>query len=412
MQVSMRLKSPAHYTESKLQLKVVFAAGLTIFGTSEIAKMFFKEIIGQNAVKQRLIQSVREERVSHAQLFAGPPGTGKLALAIAYAQYVACTNRQENDSCGECPSCKKYRKLIHPDLHFVFPVVKTPKFKEPVSDNFLEEWRQMMAQNFYFNIDQWFDLIGVENAQGLIYSHQSEEIIRKLNLKSYESEYKVMIIWLPEKMHAACANKLLKMIEEPPVKTLFVLVTENEEDIISTIRSRCQLITIPPIDPDSIEKAIRAMPDSEGIDVRNIVHLAKGNYDKALELIQPDEQSLYNLERFKELMRFSYGRKFGDLLKWADQVAGIGREKQKSLLNYFLTILRENFVYNLKVRDLNFMNDQEEEFSKRFSPFINERNILELTEVFETAFAHIGMNGNPRIIFSDVSFKITKLIRK
>lgn len=374
--------------------------------------MFFKEIIGQSAVKQRLIQSVREERVSHAQLFAGPPGTGKLALAIAYAQYVACTNRQENDSCGECPSCKKYRKLIHPDLHFVFPVIKTKKFDKPVSDNFLEEWRQMIGQNSYFNIDQWFELIGVENAQGLIYAHQSEEIIRKLNLKSYESEYKVMIIWLPEKMHVACANKLLKMIEEPPVKTLFVLVTENEEDIISTIRSRCQLITIPPIDSVSIEKAIGEMTGSEGMDIRNIVHLAKGNYGKALELLQPDEQTLFNLERFKELMRFSYGRKFGDLLKWADQVAGIGREKQKSLLNYFLTILRENFVYNLKVRDLTFMNDQEEEFSKRFSPFINERNILELTEVFETAFAHIGMNGNPRIIFTDVSFKITKLIRK
>jgi DNA polymerase-3 subunit delta' len=221
-----------------------------------------------------------------------------------------------------------------------------------------------------------------------------------------------MIIWLPEKMHVACANKLLKMIEEPPVKTLFVLVTENEEDIISTIRSRCQLITIPPVDADSIVKAIGEMPDSEGIDIRNIVHLAKGNYGKALELLQPDEQTLYNLERFKELMRFSYGRKFGDLLKWADQVAAIGREKQKSLLNYFLTILRENFVYNLKVRDLTFMNDQEEEFSKRFSPFINERNIIELTEVFETAFAQIGMNGNPRIIFADVSFKITKLIRK
>ena len=374
--------------------------------------MFFKEIIGQNAVKQRLIQSVREERVSHAQLFAGPPGTGKLALAIAYAQYVACTNRQENDSCGECPSCKKYRKLIHPDLHFVFPVIKTKKFDKPVSDNFLDEWRQMIGQNPYFNIDQWFELIGVENAQGLIYSHQSEEIIRKLNLKSYESEYKVMIIWLPEKMHVACANKLLKMIEEPPVKTLFVLVTENEEDIISTIRSRCQLITIPPVDPDSIAKAIGEIPGSEEIDIRNIVHLAKGNYGKALELLQPDEQTLYNLERFKELMRFSYGRKFGDLLKWADQVAGIGREKQKSLLNYFLTILRENFVYNLKVRDLTFMNEQEEEFSKRFSPFINERNIMELTEVFETAFAQIGMNGNPRIIFTDVSFKITKLIRK
>lgn len=374
--------------------------------------MFFKEVIGQNAVKQRLIQTVREERVSHAQLFAGPPGTGKLALALAYAQYVACTNRQDNDSCGECPSCKKYRKLIHPDLHFVFPVIKTKKFDKPVSDNFLDEWRQMIGQNPYFTIDQWFELIGVENAQGLIYSHQSEEIIRKLNLKSYESEYKVMIIWLPEKMHVACANKLLKMIEEPPVKTLFVLVTENEEDIISTIRSRCQLITIPPVDPDSVAKAISEIPGSEEIDIRNVVHLAKGNYGKALELLQPDEQTLYNLERFKELMRFSYGRKFGDLLKWADQVAGIGREKQKSLLNYFLTILRENFVYNLKVRDLTFMNDQEEEFSKRFSPFINERNILELTEVFETAFAQIGMNGNPRIIFTDVSFKITKLIRK
>lgn len=374
--------------------------------------MFFKEVIGQDATKHRLIQSVKDERVSHAQLFAGTEGTGKLALAIAYAQYVACTNRQETDSCGECPSCKKFRKLIHPDLHFVFPVIKTKKFDKPVSDNFLEEWKMMIGKNPYFNIDQWFEQIGVENSQGLIYAHQSEEIIRKLNLKSYESEYKVMIIWLPEKMHVACANKLLKMIEEPPVKTLFILITENEEDIISTIRSRCQLITVPPIDSASMAKAIEQLPEAEGCDIRNIVHLAKGNYGKALELLQPDEQTLFNLERFKELMRFSYGRKYGDLFKWVDQIAGIGREKQKSLLNYFLSILRENFIYNLKNRELSFMSDPEEEFSKRFSPFINERNIQELTEVFETAFAHIGMNGNPRIIFTDVSFKIVKLIRK
>lgn len=374
--------------------------------------MFFKEVIGQNATKERLIQSVRGERVSHAQLFAGPEGSGKLALAIAYAQYVACTNRGATDSCGECPSCKKYRKLIHPDLHFVFPVVKTPKFKEPVSDNFLEDWRRMIAQNPYFNIDQWFDQIGVENAQGLIYAHQSEEIIRKLNLKSYESEYKVMIIWLPEKMHVACANKLLKMIEEPPVKTLFILITENEEDIISTIRSRCQMITIPPIEAGPMSQALAALPETEGVDIQNIVHLAKGNYGKALQLLQPDEQTLFNLEKFKELMRTSYGRKFPEIFKWVEQVAGIGREKQKNLLNYCLLILRENFVYNLKNKDLTFMNDQEEEFSKRFSPFINERNIIEMTEVFETAFNHIGMNGNPRIIFTDVAFKITKLIRK
>lgn len=376
------------------------------------SSMFFKEVIGQEATKQRLIQSVKAERISHAQLFAGPEGTGKLALAIAYAQFVACTNRQADDSCGECPSCKKIKKLIHPDLHFVFPVIKTDKFKEPVSDNFLNEWRIMIAKNPYFSAEQWFSHIGVENKQGLIFAHQSEEIIRKLNLKSYESEYKVMIIWLPEKMHSACANKLLKMIEEPPNKTLFVLITENEEDIISTIRSRCQLIKIPPIDPASMEKAIRELPLAENRDIRNIVHLAKGNYGKALELLQPEEQTNFNLDSFKELMRLSYGRKFGDLFKWTNLVAGIGREMQKSLLNYFLIILRENFIYNLKNRELIFMSEQEEEFSKRFSPFINERNIVELTEVFETAFAHIGMNGNPRIIFTDVAFKVVKLIRK
>ena len=374
--------------------------------------MFFKEVIGQSATKERLIQSVRGERVSHAQLFAGPEGTGKVALAIAYAQYVACTNRQPADSCGECPSCKKYRKLIHPDLHFVFPVIKTKKFDKPVSDNFLDEWRQMVGQNPYFSSTQWFDHIGVENAQGMIYAHQSEEIIRKLNLKSYESEYKVMIIWLPEKMNPSCANKLLKMIEEPPMKTLFILITENEEDIISTIRSRCQLIIIPPIDTPTLEKAVGELLLAQGQDIRNVVHLAKGSYCKALELLQPDDQTYFNLEQFKELMRSAYGRKFTDLFKWVDQLAGIGREKQKSLLNYCLLILRENFIYNLKNKNISFMNDQEEDFSKRFSPFINERNIIELTEVFETAFNHIGSNGNPRIIFTDVAFKITKLIRK
>jgi len=374
--------------------------------------MLFKEVIGQNAIKKRLIQSVKEERVSHAQLFAGPGGSGNLALAIAYAQYVSCTNRLESDSCGECHSCRKYNKLIHPDLHFVFPVIKTPKFKEPISDNFIDDWRMMMGKNPYFSVNQWFDQIGVENMQGLIYSHQSEEIIRKLNLKSYESEYKVMIIWLPEKMHVSCANKLLKMIEEPPVKTLFVLVTENEEDIISTIRSRCQLINIPPIDAVSMTQALQQLPEAEGCDISNIVHLARGNFGKAIELLVADEQALYNLERFKELMRATYGRKFMDLFKWADQLAGIGREKQKSMLNYFLVFLRENFVYNLKNRDLIYLNEPEEEFSKRFSPFINERNIQELSEVFETAFAHISSNGNPKIIFTDVAFKITKLIRK
>lgn len=374
--------------------------------------MLFQDVIGQEATKKRLIQSVNEERISHAQLFAGPEGSGKLALALAYAQYVSCLNKQNGDSCGQCSSCKKYAKLIHPDLHFVFPVVKTPKFKEPVSDNFLSEWRNLLSQNAYFNMEDWFDFIGVENAQGLIYSHESEEIIRKLNLKSFEAEYKVMIIWMPEKMHASCSNKLLKMIEEPPVKTLFLLVTENEEKIITTIRSRCQLIKIPGIQPDAMKTAIEQRNESAGRDLDNLVHLARGNFRKAINLLEPDEGTHYNLERFKELMRFSYGRKFMDLFHWIDEVSGIGRERQKNFLQYAMGLVRENFINNLKNQDLVFMDEEEQAFSSRFSPFINERNILPISQEFEKAFQHIAMNGNAKIIFTDMSLKIVKLIKK
>lgn len=374
--------------------------------------MFFRQVIGQEGIKNSLRQAANEGRVSHAQLFAGPDGSGNLPMALAYAQYVSCSNKQPNDSCGECPSCKKYHKLIHPDLHFVFPVVKTPKFKEPVSDHFLEEWRTTVNKNAYFDLDQWFSFIGAENAQGLIYSHQSEEIIRKLNLKSFESEFKVMIIWMPEKMHVSCANKLLKMIEEPPSKTLFLLVAENEENIISTIRSRCQLVKFSPIDANAMRSAVLSLPDIEGTDLDNLIHLARGNYRKAMELLQPDDATIYNLERFKELMRYSYGRKFTDLFVWAEQLANIGREKQKSFLLYGMKLLRENFISNLKNNELIFMSDDEKEFSKRFSPFINERNIIPLSELFEEAFTHISMNGNARIVFTDVAFKVTKLIRK
>ena len=374
--------------------------------------MFFRQVIGQEGIKKKLIQSVNEGRVSHAQLFAGPDGSGNLPMALAYAQYISCQNKQSNDSCGECPSCRKYQKLIHPDLHFVFPVVKTPKFKDPVSDHFLAEWRTTVAAGAYFDLDQWFSFIGAENAQGLIYSNESEEIIRKLNLKSFEAEFKVMIIWMPEKMHLSCANKLLKMIEEPPNKTLFLLVPENEENLIVTIRSRCQLVKFPPVDDASMKKVLLNEPEAEGTNIDNIVHLARGNYRKALELLQPDEVSNFNLELFKGLMRSSYGRKFLDLFSWSEQMSGIGREKQKTFLLYAMKFLRENFISNLKNNRLVFMDDSESDFAKRFAPFINERNIVELSNLFEEAFGHIAMNGNPRIIFTDVAFKTTKLIRK
>ncbi|WP_339735706.1 DNA polymerase III subunit delta [uncultured Sunxiuqinia sp.] len=374
--------------------------------------MFFQDVIGQEATKKRLIQSVKEERISHAQLFAGPEGSGKLALALAYAQYISCLDKQNGDSCGHCSSCKKYAKLIHPDLHFVFPVVKTPKFKDPVSDNFLAEWRKLVLENAYFNLEDWFNYIGVENAQGLIYSHESEEILRKLNLKSFEAEYKVMIIWMPEKMHVSCSNKLLKMIEEPPVKTLFLLVTESEEEIITTIRSRCQLIKIPGIQPEPMKAALQKLEAAAGKDVDNLVHLSRGNYRQAINLLELNESTRYNLERFKELMRFSYGRKFLELFQWINEVSGMGRERQKIFLQYAMGLIRENFVYNLKNPALVFMHEEEQAFSARFSPFINERNIVPISEELEKAYQHIAMNGNPRIILTDMSLKIVKLIRK
>lgn len=373
--------------------------------------MQFKDVIGQQAIKKRLIDGVLENRVSHAQLFGGHEGVGKLAMAVAYAQYVNCKNRTATDSCGECPSCKKIAKLIHPDLHFVFPVVKTPKIKEPVSDNYLDKWRIQILNHPYFNLNMWYKTIDVENAQGKIYVHESSEIIRKLNLKTFEAEYKVMIIWMAERMNVQCANKLLKMIEEPPPKTLFILITENEEQIIQTIRSRTQLVKFTGIDNESMSNAISQLPKAEGKNIPGLVHQANGNYITALNLLSPDEDKSFYFEQFTNLMRISYKRDWLPLFEWVDSVSGMGRERQKSFLLYCMKMMRENFIANLKRPDINYMNDQEKGFSERFSPFINERNIVLFSDELEKAFRDVSQNGNPRIIFLDLSLKITKMIR-
>lgn len=373
--------------------------------------MQFKQVIGQSAIIKRLTDGVRENRVSHAQLFSGAEGSGKLAMAIAYAQYVNCKNRSETDSCGECPSCKKYQKLIHPDLHFVFPVVKSPKFKDPVSDNYLDKWREQVVKNPYFNLNNWNSVIDVENAQAQIYVTESSEIIRKLNLKTFEAEYKVMIIWMVERMNVQCANKLLKMIEEPPPKTLFILITENEEQILTTIKSRTQLVKFTGIDSASMAEAIRPLAEEAGKNVQGVVHQANGNYIEALNLISPDDQKALFFDQFTNIMRTSYKRDWDAMFTWVDEVSGLGREQQKSFLLYSLRMLRENFILNLKRPQLNYLSDEEKAFSDRFSPFINERNILVFSEEFEKAFRDISQNGNPRIIFLDLSLKITKMIR-
>jgi DNA polymerase III subunit delta' len=374
--------------------------------------MFFKDIIGQDKIKQRLIQSVKEQRISHAQMFTGPEGTGKLALAIAFAQYISCRNRSENDSCGTCPSCHKYQKLAHPDLHFAFPVFPLKPGHKPVSDDFIHKWRAMVLASPYFTLSQWLGYVDNENAQGLIYEKESDLITRKLNLKSFESEYKVMIIWLAEKMNPSCSNKLLKLLEEPPDKTLFLLITEDEEAVISTIRSRTQLIKVPFIDNDSMRKALEAMNEIPVEKTEDIIRLANGNYLRAKEFLNPDESSSYFFERFQEMMRFAYTREVFELTRWADEMAGLGRDRQKAFFRFALRMVREYFVMNLNKPELVYINEEEREWGKKFAPFINEKNIIPFAKEFELGIQHISMNGNPKIIFLDTALRMVRLIKK
>ncbi len=376
--------------------------------------MQFKNIIGHDTIKSHFVNTVKNNRISHAQLILGPKGVGKLSLVISYAQYISCKNKNNNDSCGECSSCKKYQKLIHPDLHFVYPVVKTKKLKKPVSDDFIKEWREYVLSSNYHKLSNWLEHIGTENLQGSIYAHESQEIIKKLNLKTFESEYKVMIIWMPEKMNISASNKLLKMIEEPPPKTLFLLVSENHELIINTIRSRTQLIKISKISNTELENGLKKEFDLHEDELKNIVRLSNGNYMKAIEIISENENNKFNFEIFVELMRYSFAAKVIEITQWVDKISSMGREKQKFFLLYTLRMVRENFVLSLLPDNQNqlvYLNNEELAFSKKFSSFINKNNISHITNELESAHRHIERNAYDKLVFLDLSLKIIKLLR-
>jgi DNA polymerase-3 subunit delta' len=375
--------------------------------------MNFAQIPGQKDIKGKLLRSVKEERVSHAQLFAGPEGCGSMALALAYARYISCENRTGYDSCGTCKSCVKYEKLIHPDLHFVFPVIKGKKAADPVSDNYLEEWREFVKKSPYFTLNNWMDLIEVGNAQAMIFASEASEIIKKLSLKTFESEFKIMIIWLPEKMHQATANKLLKMIEEPPEKTLFLLVSQEPDKVIPTILSRCQLIKVPAFNSDDIEKYIIDRFKTASDKACDISHVSNGNIARAIDLCENEDYALANLERFKSLMRFAWKRDIISIINWAEEISTTGREAQKNFISYSLRILRENLMLSLDQlkNKLVFLTGEEASFSGNFHPFITQTNIFPLTEEFNLVYSHIEANGNPKIIFLDLALKVTRLIR-
>lgn len=375
--------------------------------------MRFSQIPGQSWIAEKLLRSVKEGRVSHAQLFTGPEGCGSLAVALAFAQYVSCENRGEDDSCGTCKSCVKYEKMIHPDLHFVFPVIKGKKSEEPVSDSYIEEWREFVRKKPFFSVNSWLDYIEVGNAQGLIFASESNEIIRKLSLKTFESDFKIMVIWLPEKMHHAAANKLLKMIEEPPDKTLFILVSEETDKVLPTIMSRCQLVKIPSFTYDEIKGYLRSFYGTTESRSSDIARVANGNILRASDLAENDETSKFNLDNFRNLMRFAWKRDVLSMIEWSDEMAGSGREAQKNFLSYSLRLMRENLMLSLGQlpNDIVFLAGDESEFSEKFHPFINTDNIPGLVSEISLAHSHIEANGYSKLIFLDLALKVTKLIR-
>jgi len=385
--------------------------------------MLFSEIIGQQEIKKRFIRTVSEQRIPHAQLLRGTEGVGKLALAIAYAQYICCENRTATDSCGVCPSCVKYKKLAHPDLHFVFPVIKPAGRQTVVCDDFIADFRKMVLEKMYFSVNEWFAEISDDAKQGLIYSNESEEIIRKLSLKTYESDYKIMIIWLPEKMHETCANKLLKILEEPPEKTVFLLVSNEPDKLITTILSRTQHVHIPRLSENEISSALLRNNnlEIELDDAQYAAHIANGSYLTALSVLNEGDENKQNLERFIMIMRLAWqvGNKkdhtsLKTLRKWSDEMAlaSMGRERQKNFLSYAQRMTRENFIRNLQQPDLNYQTAQEANFSYKFSPFINERNIEDLMAEFALAERQIEQNVNAKMIFFDLVLKVIMLLKR
>lgn len=372
--------------------------------------MYFKDIIGQETVKQRLRLEVREGRVPHAQLFAGPEGTGALPLAIAYARFLLCTRRGEEDACGTCPSCVKLNKLAHPDLHFVFPVVKRKGGGDTVSNDYIREWRELAISTPYFGMNHWLDAMGAENQQAQIFVKESDELVRKLSLKSSEGGYKVVIIWLPEKMKVECANKLLKLLEEPPAQTVFLLVSEEPDRILPTILSRTQRINVPRLEDAEIAEALKVRFGLQDTDAAETARLAKGSYLQALEIIHLSEDTQLFFGLFVSLMRLAYQRKVKEMREWSDTVAAMGRERQKDFLTYCQRMVRESFVSNFHRKEMNYMNREEENFTIRFAPFINERNVMGITDELAEAQTHIEQNVNPRMVFFDFALKMIVLL--
>lgn len=378
--------------------------------------MFFKDIVGQESIKQVLRSGVAVGRIPHAQLFAGPAGTGALPMAVAYARYLCCTDRHDGDACGHCASCVKMNKLVHPDVHFMMPVYKKesgrPPETYPQSDDFIFDWRDALLGNPYLSLGEWLRAAGADNQQGEVYVGQAGEIVRKLNLRSSEGGYRVVILWMPEKMNASCANKLLKLIEEPPAETVFLLVSEEPEHVLPTIQSRTQRINFRPIAEADIRQSLIEQCHLEPAMAAQVAHTAGGSWARALSTLDADDDARLYTELFIRLMRLSYGRKLKEMKQWSEEVAKMGRAPQKQFLAYCQRMTRESFMANFHAPQLSYMTTPEASFTVRFAPFVNERNIEGIMDVLANAQRDIESNVNAKMVFFDLSLKMIMLLKQ
>ena len=379
--------------------------------------MKFSDIIGHDELKRRLVNQIDGERVSHAQLFTGLAGYGTLPLALAYVQYLFCPNRHDGDSCGECPSCRQIEALAHPDLHFVFPVNKREKRSGEVvtSDLFIEKWREIWHEKRgVFSAEEWYERLDLgKTMKGLITAKESEEIIRKLQFKSYSSEYKAMIIWLPEAMNQEAANKILKILEEPWEKTLFILVSERPELLLQTIISRTQEVSVPRIDVATLREVAIAEGKSPE-EALNMARLAGGSLLELGELMrgESDEMRHQCFELFTRLMRLSYNDKHLELFEWADDMTALTREGQRQFFLHSVRLLRESYMLHAGLGKISYLWGEEAEFCAKFAPFIGNQNIEALISEIERAMLQIAQNGAPRIVFTHFALAVSKMINR
>ncbi len=374
--------------------------------------MLFKEVVGNQETKKALIQQVESGRVSHAQLFLGPEGSGKLAMAVAYSQYLLCDAPTSTDACDECPNCLKMKSLTHPDLHFAFPVVANKTAKIGSSIDRIKEWNALILKNTYFGLNQWQEELDEMGKNAAIAVEESRLILKRLSLKSYSGKYKIMIIWLPEKMNTQAANKLLKILEEPPEQTVFFLICNNSEGMLPTILSRTQIIRFPALKVSEVSDFLTNRFHIEASIAESAATLSQGNLNEAMQLLQGAKSQNLFFDLFVKMMRAAYTANPIELMDISDEAASLDKENQKNFVKYGLHLFRESIILNYMKGELLNLRVEERKFLEKFARFINNQNITELLSEFNDAYYHLERNANSKILFSDLLIKLTKLIKK